>query len=375
MGEQLNIAVFGISLLSSYQNPFIHYFRGLLDALGRRKCRITFYESDAYDRSSRHDCPPLPKVHSVVYPAKPSGIKVCLKEAMESDVIIKIGPTGVFDEVIEQSVLDARRDGQAVLYWDTEGPAMLRTLREHPDSSLLQTLRRVDLMLTCGGGQRFIRACLRLGARRCLPIFPALNPQTHFPSRSTEGVLADFSFIADRLSALEEKVEEFFFRPARLLPNSRFLLAGQGWQYCRTLPPNVQCLGPLTAERRNILNSSSAAVLNILDDGADGYGPFVPQRLFEAAGAGACILTEDFEGLDDFLMPQSECIPVQDAGQVAEVLVSMTAQTARSVGCNARRRIRAHHTCDIRAQEIRRALAETLHNTDRSRLRQTAAAG
>lgn len=375
MGEQLNIAVFGVSLRSSYRNPLIHYFRNLLDALSRRQCRITFYESDALDRPLRCDCPPLPQVRSVVYPAKLSDLKACLREALENDVIVKIGPTGVFDEVIEQSVLEARRDGQAVCYWDTRGPALPEALREHPDSPLHRTLRESDLLLTCGGGQRFVRACLRLGAPRCLPVFPALNPRTHFPNRSREGGLADFSFIIDHLPSLEEKIEEFFLEPARQLPGRRFLLAGQGWAYCRELPANVRRLGPLSHDRQNILNSSSMAVLNILDQGVNGYGPFVPPRLCEAAGAGACILTEDFEGLESFLMPQSECIPVQDARQVVEVLDSMTVQTARSVGANARRRMRAQHTCDHRAKEIRKAISEMLLNPRKDRLRQTMAAG
>lgn len=355
---KLNITVFGPSLYSS-SSATAPYFHGLFDALSQLGCRITTYEPDVPDRSLDRRFESGGSVRSVLYTDQPSALRACLRQAMESDVIIIIGSADGSDEQIDEAILDTRREEQAVLYWETGGPASLEYVRKHPDDRFCRRLEQFDLLLTRGGGCRLTRAWERLGARQCVPIHGALNPQVHFPQRTEEGILADFSLYLDHRPEREEKVEEFFFRPARMLQDRIFLLAGQGWQRYGSMPKNVQCVGPLTANRRNILNSSSEAVLNILDND-DGYGPFVSDHFFEAAGAAACVLTEDFEGLEGFLMPQSECISIQDGPQVTEVLETLTIQTSRSIGLNARRRMRREHTCACRAKTILQRLAEVL---------------
>lgn len=341
MEAQLSIAVFNSSPNESGPCGITGCFQGFFQAMERLGCRVQEFESETGTQMER----------------------VVRKAAGESDVIVLIGRIGEWENSIGPAVLKRRRENQAVVWWDTGGAESLETLKRRGAEDLRQMLEPFDLVLTLGGGCRFIRAWERLGARQCVPVFGSVDPKACFPRRSEEGVFADFTFYADHLPSLEAKVEEFFIRPAELLPDRVFLLAGRGWQHFRTFPKNVRYVGPLTADRRNILNSSSEAVLNLLDDGCNGYGPFVSDHFFEAAGAAACILTEDFEGLERFLMPQSECISVQDGGQVTEVLQTLTMQTARSIGLNARRRMKAEHTCACRARMVLRRLSEVLLQT------------
>ena len=49
------------------------------------------------------------------------------------------------------------------------------------DDTLRALVPGYDLMLTYGGGERVVQRYEALGARRCVPIYNALDPLTHHP--------------------------------------------------------------------------------------------------------------------------------------------------------------------------------------------------
>ena len=71
--------------------------------------------------------------------------------------------------------------------------------------------------------------------------------------------------------------------------------------------------------------------------------------MFEAAGAGACLITDDWPGIDSFLAPGSEILVARDGQDVVEHLATLTRETGRAIGERARRRMLAEHTYDKRA--------------------------
>jgi spore maturation protein CgeB len=89
---------------------------------------------------------------------------------------------------------------------------------------------------------------------------------------------------------------------------------------------------------------------------ANGFSPAT--RVFEAAGAGACLATDAWEGIELFLSPGSEVLVVRDGADVAEMLGSLTPERAREIGDDARRRVLAEHTYDRRAAELDRLVRE-----------------
>jgi spore maturation protein CgeB len=74
--------------------------------------------------------------------------------------------------------------------------------------------------------------------------------------------------------------------------------------------------------------------------------------VFEAAGAGACLLTDDWEGIELFLEPDREVIVARSGAEVAERLSSLSPLEARRMGMAARARILAEHTYDHRAAQV-----------------------
>src|SRR5206468_7631643 len=130
---------------------------------------------------------------------------------------------------------------------------------------------------------------------------------------------------------------EFFLRAAELAPERRFLFGGSGWDD-KPLPPNVAYLGHVGTADHNAFSATPLAVLNVTRDSmvANGWSPAT--RVFEAAGAGACLITDAWEGIDLFLEPGKEVLVAEDGPAVAGHLERLDEETARQIGEAARAR-------------------------------------
>src|SRR4051812_48487572 len=176
----MDIAFFGSSLVSAYWNGAATYYRGILRALAARGHRISFYEPDAYDRQQHRDIADPPWARVIVYPPNFTYDAVC-EAANQAELLVKASGVGVNDALLEQAVLDVRRPRQRVAFWDVDAPATLDRV-EGGDDIFRALIPRYDLIFTYGGGQPVVRRYLALGARACVPIYNALDPDTHHPA-------------------------------------------------------------------------------------------------------------------------------------------------------------------------------------------------
>ncbi|MBC6982687.1 glycosyltransferase [Caulobacter sp. 17J80-11] len=361
----MKLAFYGSSLLSAYWNGAATYYRGLLSELAARGWSATFYEPDAFDRQAHRDIDPPPWAEVVVYPATREGVRAVTAEAAEADVVIKASGVGVFDEELLDQVLAAARPDAVRIFWDVDAPATLAEMRADPDHPLRRRLGDLDLVLTYGGGPPVVKAYEELGARLCRPIYNALTPSEHRPVAPDPRFAADLNFLANRLPDREARVEAFFLAAAALSPERRFLLAGAGWED-KVVPANVTRLGHLGTADHNAFNASALAVLNVARDSMAEVGWSPATRVFEASGAGACLITDAWEGLEHFLTPDREVLIARDGADVIEHLRELTPLRARAVGRAARRRILTEHTYAKRAAEAD-ALLKYAHEARRER--------
>jgi spore maturation protein CgeB len=355
----MNIAFYGSSLLSSYWNGAATYYRGILKELGGRGHAITFYEPDAFERQQNRDIDPPSYARSVIYEATPEGCARVLAEAAAADIVVKASGVGVFDDELAEGILDHARPEALKAYWDVDAAATLEELRGAPDHPLRRRLGEFDLVLTYGGGPPVVSAYQGMGARRCIPIYNALDPATHHPVSHEERFAADLGFLANRLPDREARVEEFFLRAAALSPDRSFLLGGNGWAG-KGMPDNVRALGHVGTADHNAFNCSPLALLNVARDSMANVGFSPATRVFEAAGAAACLITDEWEGIEQFLQPDSEVLVARDGQDVAEQLASLTPERARSIGQAALARVLAEHTYAHRGVEADRVLREAL---------------
>jgi spore maturation protein CgeB len=349
------VAFFGSSLVSAYWNGAATYFRGVIKALHSHGFRVTFYEPDAYERQSHRDIddPSWARVH--VYAADSAGVARALDLARNADIIVKASGVGIYDELLEQAVVDVACPATTVIFWDVDAPATLERVLANPQDPFRNLIPRYDLILTYGGGPPVIQEYLGLGAKACVPIYNALDPETHHPVAPDASFAADLSLVANRLPDREARVDEFFLAPARSLRSRQFVLAGNGWQD-KSLPPNVRYVGHLYTRDHNAFNCTPLAVLNVNRDSMVRYGFSPPTRVFEAAGAGACVITDAWEGIELFLEPGREVLVAANGQDVIDLVNGLDIERAQQIGRAALARMLAEHTYRHRVLELERLL-------------------
>ena len=351
----MHIAFLGSSLLSSYWNGAATYYRGILAALARRGCRIAFYEPDAFERQQNRDIDPPSWARVVVYPATLPAVRTVCAEAAQADVVVKASGIGVFDDEILRLLLAVTSPDKIRIFWDVDAPATLTAIGGDPLHPLRSAVTELDAVLTYGGGPPVVAGYHAVGARRCVPIYNALDPATHFPTRPDRRFEADLAFLGNRLPDREARVERFFFAPARMLPRMRFLIGGAGWEPWQ-LPPNVRNAGHVSTRDHNAFNATPRAVVNIARDSMADIGYSPATRIFEAAGAGACIITDAWDGIELFLEPGREILVATNGMDVACLAATLTPERAREIGARALRRVLREHTYEQRADTVMRLL-------------------
>lgn len=363
MTQGLSIAFFGSSLVSTYWNGAATYYRGLLRALYERGHRTTFYEPDAFGRQQHRDMLEPPYARSVVYSADERGVEAALAEARAADVIVKASGVGVFDAFLESAVLDFRHAHTRVVFWDVDAPATLDRVHHNPHDAFRQCIPAYDLILTYGGGEPVVQAYHALGARRCVPIYNALDPVTHYPVPPEARYAGTLGFLGNRMPDREERVHAFFFAAARAMPEQTFLLGGNGWEQHVPALPNVTYLGHVYSRDHNAFNCTPLAILNINRDSMARYGFSPATRVFETAGAGACLITDAWEGLELFLEPERECLVAHNGADVVAHLRTLTLARARAIGQAARQRVLAEHTYTQRAGQVEALFQQICHSS------------
>ena len=353
--KKLSIAFFGSSIVSAYWNGAATYYRGIVRALYERGHHVTFYEPDAYDRQQNRDIPDPEYATVVVYEATEEAAHRCLAQAAAADIVVKASGVGVLDEFLEREVLQLQTDDRLIIFWDVDAPATLDRVHHNSADPFLALIPQYDFVLTYGGGNPVIEAYQALGAKQCVPIYNALDTTTHHPVAPDPRFACDLAFLGNRLPDREARVEEFFLNPAAATPNRTFLIGGSGWGD-KPMPANVQYVGHVYTNDHNAFNCTPMAVLNISRESMARYGFSPATRVFEAAGAGACIITDYWEGIDFFFEPEQEILVAESGAEVAAILTDLTAEKAKAIGQAAYRKVLAAHTYRHRAGQLEQLL-------------------
>lgn len=343
-----SIAFFGSSLVSAYWNGAATYYRGIIKYMSRLGYRITFYEPDAYGRQEHRDIPDPDWAEVVVYPNNLIALEEAIDDARKADIIIKASGVGVFDDLLEKILPEIKESWQRIIFWDVDAPATLDRVLKNPDDPFRELIPLYDYIFTYGGGDPVVNAYNSLGAEECIPVYNALDPETHFSLPPDFRYTCDLSFLGNRLPDREERVKTFFLQVAERMPDKKFILGGNGWENT-PLPLNVKYVNHVFSKDHNSFNSSAKIVLNISRQSMADYGFSPATRVFEAAGAGACIITDYWKGIEYFLVPGKEILVARNGNEVADYLASITRNEARKIGAAAKEKVLEYHTYEQRA--------------------------
>lgn len=360
----MKIFAFGSSIVSSYWNGAATYYRGCYKYLARMGHEITFAEPDAYGRQQHRDSDDFSYVRSLVYQPG-TDLDAMLALASDADVVVKHSGIGVDDETLERRVLELQ-PSCAITYWDVDAPATLARMYAHSDDPFRTYMPRYDAVLTYGGGPYCREHFLKFGAQAYFSMYNGLDPETHFPVAPDPELACDVAFLGNRLPDREARVEELFLQAAELAPESRFLLGGEGWGD-KPMPANVRYVGHVPTSDHNRVNCSAGMVMNInrASMAMSGFSP--PTRVFEVAGAGTCLLCDDWPGIDDCFEPGTEILVVKSARDVVDALAVQDDAARRKIGAAFHTRALRDHTYAQRAVQAEAAFRFCLRAREAAR--------
>lgn len=357
----MKIFAFGSSIVSSYWNGAATYYRGCYKYLARLGYDITFAEPDAYGRQQHRDSDDFSYVTSLVYePREKDGgrdLDRLLKQAAGYDVVVKHSGIGCDDSELEARVPRECGASAMTFIWDVDAPATIHRMRATPNDALAGSTRLYDAILTYGGGPLARDGFQEFGAQAYYSMYNGLDPETHFPVEPDPTLACDVVFLGNRLPDREARVDELFLRAAALAPQASFVLGGEGWGD-KAMPPNVRWLGHVPTAHHNRVNCSASMVLNINRASMAEFGFSPPTRVFEVAGAGTCLLCDDWPGISDCFAPETEILVVKNAEDVVTALSRYDVGARRRIGTAFHRRGLLDHTYAQRAAQADYAFRE-----------------
>jgi spore maturation protein CgeB len=93
-----------------------------------------------------------------------------------------------------------------------------------------------------------------------------------------------------------------------------------------------------------VLNLNRESMANV------GFSP--PTRVFEAAGAGACLITDAWAGVETFFEPGKEILVASSAQEIVDLLRTTGREEAERIGLAMHQRALRDHTYSQRAAEV-----------------------
>ncbi len=124
------------------------------------------------------------------------------------------------------------------------------------------------------------------------------------------------TYAADRDAALRE----LFVEPARRLPDERFIIAGSMYDGSFPWQPNIFLISHLAPADHPAFYCSTRLTLNVTRGAMAEMGYCPSGRLFEAAACGAPVLSDDWEGMEQFFEPGSEILLAHDTEEAMDAL-------------------------------------------------------
>jgi spore maturation protein CgeB len=276
------------------------------------------------------------------------------RELAEADagVVTSYCPDGI---AATELVLDAP---SLHVFYDLDTPVTLARLYagEAIEAIGPRGLAPFDLVLSYTGGQALTALCDRLGARRVAPLYGSVDAERYAPAPRLEGPRAALSYLGTYAADRQDKVEALFLEPARRRPALQFIIGGAQYPQDFAWSENIFFWRHVAPPEHPRFYAAARATLNVTRATMATSGWCPSGRLFEAAACGSPILSDWWEGLDDFFVPNREILIARTTEDTLAALDLSDAELAR-IGEAGRERALADHTAERRAAELVALLA------------------
>jgi spore maturation protein CgeB len=345
---ELRITIIGLTITSSWGNGHATTYRGLVRELSRRGHDVLFLEHDKPWYASNRDLPRPLGGRTELYPSIDALKDRFERDVADSDLVI-VGSYVPQGASVGEWVTSTANGITA--FYDIDTPVTLAKLRRgdyeylHPDLIPLY-----DLYLSFTGGPTLRRIERDYGSPRALPLYCSVGPSLYYPQPDpqewTLGYLGTYS--ADR----QPPLESLMLDAARRLPLADFVVAGPQYPSSIDWPANVRRIEHLPPAEHRAFYNRQRFTLNITraDMIAAGYSPSV--RLFEAAACGTPIISDAWDGLEEFFLPGEEILISRSAADTIHYLTDVTDAERSAIAARARAKVLSSHTAAHRAAEL-----------------------
>lgn len=350
----MKFVIFGLTVSSSWGNGHATLWRGLCKALARRGHQVIFFERDVPYYAAHRDVTELPCGELILYPNWESVLPLAGHHLSDAEVAMV---TSYCPDGRSAAELVLGSPAQVKSFYDLDTPVTFARLEAGEDVSYIPAngLGDFDLVLSYTGGAALVELERRLGARRVAPLYGSVDPEAHFPVAAQEVFRCDLSYLGTYALDRQEVLDELFIQPARLLPRRKFIIAGA--QYPAEFPwtSNIYFVRHLPPGDHPSFYCSSRVTLNVTRRAMAEMGFCPSGRLFEAAACGAAILSDWWEGLDEFFVPGEEILIARGTDEAVQLLETSDAELEK-LRHAARERVLTCHTAEQRAVELENAL-------------------
>lgn len=359
----MKFVIFGLTVSSSWGNGHATLWRGLCKALGRRGHTIIFFERDVSYYAHHRDLTELSCGELILYPDWNSVLPLARMHLSDADV-----------GMVTSYCPDGRRACELILespvrvksFYDLDTPVTLSRLDAGEDIPYLpgDGFGEFDLVLSYTGGAALRALQERLGARCVAPLYGSVDPEVHAPMPPRELFRGDISYLGTYAADRQQALAELFIEPARRLPERRFIIGGA--QYPAEFPwtNNIYFVRHLPPPDHAAFYCSSRVTLNVTRQSMAEMGFCPSGRLFEAAACHTAIVSDCWDGLDEFFTAGEEILIARDTEEAAAAFELSDAELRRIASAGYEKAV-AVHTADQRVLDLENALECALNRTSR----------
>ena len=337
----MKLVIFGLTVSSSWGNGHATLWRGICSALARRGHRVIFFERDVPYYSANRDLTELPGGDLILYSGWDRALALARHHLADADaaMVTSFCPDGTAAaDLVLGSAVPLR------VFYDLDTPVTLSRLAAGQPVDYIgpRGLRDFDLVLSYTGGRALDELKRVLGARRVAPLYGSVEPEAHKPVAPDLRYLALLGHLGTYAADRETPLRALFAEPARRLPREKFMLAGSMYGGSFPWQPNIFLIAHLVPAEHPAFYCSTKLTLNVTRGAMARMGYCPSGRLFEAAACGAPVLSDYWEGLEQFFEPGSEILLARDTEEALDALTG-TRRTWR--GSRARlANARSHNT-------------------------------
>jgi spore maturation protein CgeB len=346
----VKIVIFGLTMSSSWGNGHATLWRGLCKHLVRLGHDVVFFEKDVPYYAGARDLFEMPGGHLELYGNWADVRHRARLETQDADAAIL---TSYCPDALDVTALIFDTNALRVFY-DLDTPVTLARLGTGETVSYIgpDGLAGFDLILSFTGGKRVFQEFRRLlGAQHVEALYGHVDPDIHRPAATQPHYRADLSYLGTYSQDRQAALDTLFVTPAGSRPDLRFLIGGA--QYPADFPwsPNVFFVRHLPPSEHAAFFASSRMTLNVTRKAMAQMGWCPSGRLFEAAACGTPLLSDGWEGIEDFFQPGDEIL-LADRGDDVLAAFELEDRELQRIATRARERTLAEHSSERRAQQL-----------------------